>query len=66
MNINLNNFEDMECLQRGNKMRELYTPEDFVYIKEIISKPFGNQTAGKARKTRRKNKKIHHRKSRRY
>jgi len=67
MNIDLNNFEDMECLQRGNKMRELYTPEDFVYIKEIISRPFKNQTAGKAsRKTRRKNKKMNNRKSRRY
>jgi hypothetical protein len=56
----------MKCLQRGNKMRELYTPEDFVYIKEIISRPFGNQTAGKSRRTRRKTKQIHHRKSRRY
>jgi hypothetical protein len=66
MNIDLNNFEDMECLQRGNKMRELYTPEDFVFIKEIISRPFLNQTAGKSRKTRRKNKRINHRKSIRY
>jgi hypothetical protein len=57
--IELNNFENMECIQRGNKMRELYTPEDFVYIKEIISRPFLDKkvsTAGKSRKTRRNRK----------
>ena len=40
--IDMDNFENIQCLQRGNKMRELYTLEDFVYIKEIISRPFRN------------------------
>jgi hypothetical protein len=54
--IDLNTFEDMKCLQRDYYMRQLYTPEDFVFIKEIISRPFINQTAGKSRKTRRNRK----------
>jgi hypothetical protein len=57
--IDMDNFENIQCLQRGNKMSELYTPEDFVYIKEIISRPFLDQkvsTAGKSRKTRRNRK----------
>ena len=61
INIDINSFQDMKCLQRDYYMRELYTPEDFVFIKEIISRPFLNlkvSTAGKSRKTR------HHRKRR--
>ena len=40
MEMNMNIFENMKCLQRGYKMRELYTKKDFIYIKEIISRPF--------------------------
>ena len=54
--IDMDNFENIQCLQRSNKMRELYTPEDLIFIKEIISRPFINQTAGKSRKTRRNRK----------
>ena len=64
--IDLDTFEDLKCLQRDYNMKQLYTPEDFVFIKEIISRPFLNQTAGESRKTRRKNKRINRRKSRRH
>jgi hypothetical protein len=40
MDIDLKSFEQLKCLQRGNKMEELYLPEDFIYVKEIISRPF--------------------------
>ena len=40
LDIDLKNFEHLKCLQRGYKMGELYLPEDFIYVKEIISRPF--------------------------
>ena len=68
--IDMNNFENLQCLQRGNKMSELFMSDDFVYIKEIINRPFlekkESTIGGKGRKTRRKNKKINNRKSRRF
>jgi len=63
MNINLDTFPDMKCLQRKNKMKELYTPEDLVYIIEIISRPFLNKDkkpsgkGGTKKKTRRNRRK---------
>ena len=56
MQMNMDNFEDIKCLQRKYHMKELYTPEDLIFIKEIISRPFITQTAGKSRKTRRNRK----------
>jgi hypothetical protein len=46
-NIELKNFENMECIQRGNKMRELFSKDELFIIKEIISRPFKK----KAKKT---------------
>jgi hypothetical protein len=64
MHIDLNIFEEIQCVQSSNKMKNVFTEkDDFVYIKEIISRPFFNQIAGKSRKIRRKNKKINHQKS---
>ena len=40
MDIDLKTFEQLKCLQRGYKMGELYTEIDFIYVKEIISRPF--------------------------
>jgi hypothetical protein len=51
-------------------MKDVFTEnDDFLYIKEIISRPFFPNkkiNAGKSRNTRRKNKKIKNRKSRKY
>jgi len=66
----LNTFEEMQCVQSTNKMKDVFTEnDDFLYIKEIISRPFFPNkkiNAGKSRNTRRKNKKIKNRKSRKY
>ena len=40
INRDMKNFEEMECLQRKNKMNQLYTERDFLYLNEIISRPF--------------------------
>jgi len=42
--IELKNFENMECIQRGNKMKELFSKEELFIIKEIISRPFPKKT----------------------
>ena len=51
MEMNMNTFEDMKCLQRGYKMRELYTKQDFIYIKEIINRPFLKSLENNKKKT---------------
>ena len=70
LKIDMDKFEELKCIQSGNKMSHIYKPQDFIYIKEIIHRPFLEQKeptiGGKGRKTRRKNKKLNHRKSRRY
>jgi hypothetical protein len=40
INRDMKNFEEMKCLQRGYKMNQLYTERDFLYLNEIISRPF--------------------------
>lgn len=52
--IELNNFENIECIQRGNKMGELFTKDDLIIIKEIISLPFLAIAGRRPRKTRRR------------
>jgi hypothetical protein len=42
--IDLKNFENMECIQRGNKMKELFSNDELFIIKEIISRPFKKKT----------------------
>ena len=51
IDIDLDNFENIKCLQRGYKMREIYLPEDFIFIKEIISRPFLNLSQTNTKQT---------------
>ena len=36
----MKNFKELKCLQRGEKMDQLYTERDFIYLNEIIQRPF--------------------------
>jgi len=36
----MKNFKELKCLQRGEKMNQLYTERDFIYLNEIIQRPF--------------------------
>ena len=40
MDIDINNFKEMECIQSNDKMENMYVSVDLAYIKEIISRPF--------------------------
>lgn len=50
INKNMKNFEEMKCLQRGYKMKDLYTENDFIYLNEIIKRPFIHQSPSEHKK----------------
>jgi hypothetical protein len=40
MQMNMDKFEEIECIQSSDEMNKIFPKEDLVYIKEIIRRPF--------------------------
>jgi len=69
INRDMKNFEEMKCLQRGYNMNQLYDKRDFLYLNEIISRPFPPESENKKPSSRdglTSNTKQHHSSSHNY
>jgi hypothetical protein len=62
INRDMKNFKELKCLQRGEKMNQLYTERDFIYLNEIIQRPFREPFVNNTKKFGKggtKKKKVH-------